>query len=148
MDLNSVSDNGSSTFGGACVRYLGVPVKSVKKHVYFDKASSIQRVTNEGNQCYHCQGSCYTSRQPYDANLLLDDFQRYSLNSIFGLFFYGDFLETWNSPKRYHHISCYRSPFGKDPTTLIVTQYKDKTVYFQIFFPRKRPVPAHASTLR
>ena len=115
MDLNSVSENGSSTFGGACVRYLGVAVKSVKKHMYFDKASSTQRVTNEGNQCYHCQGSCFTSIDNHtfylanlgaDPNLLLDDFQRYSLNSVFGVSFYRDFLETWNSPKIYHHIAA------------------------------------------
>lgn len=75
--------------------YLGVAVKLVEKDVYFDKASSTQRVTNEGNRYYHCQVSCITSRHPYfspamlkaDPDLLLDDFQRYSLNSAFGVSF-------------------------------------------------------------
>ena len=75
--------------------YLGVAVKHVEKDVYFDKASSTQRVTNEGNRYYHCQVSCITSRHPYfspamlraDPDLLLDDFQRYSLNSVFGVSF-------------------------------------------------------------
>ena len=75
--------------------YLGVAVKHVEKDVYFDKASGTQRVTKEGNRYYHCQVSCITSRHPYfspamlreDPDLLLDDFQRYSLNSVFGVSF-------------------------------------------------------------
>ena len=75
--------------------YLGVAVKHVKKDVYFDKASGTQRVTRKGNRYYHCQVSCITSSHPYfspamlraDPDLLLDDFQRYSLNSVFGVSF-------------------------------------------------------------
>ena len=94
--------------------YLEVAVKHVEKDVYFDKASGTQRVTKEGNRCYHCQVSCITSRHPYfspatlrtDPDLTLDDFQRYSLNSVFGVSF-RNFLETLNSPIRYH-ISCLK----------------------------------------
>ena len=73
--------------------YLGFSVKHVEKNVpvYIDKASDTQRVAKEGNRYYHCQVSCITSRHPYfspatlraDPDLLLDDFQRYSLNSVF-----------------------------------------------------------------
>lgn len=75
--------------------YLGAAVKHVEKDVYFDKDSGTQRVTEEGNRYYHCQVSCITSRHPYfsptmlraDPDLLLDDFQRYTLNSVFGVSF-------------------------------------------------------------
>ena len=70
-------------------------MKRLEKDVYFDKASSTQQVTKEGNRYYHCQVSCITFRHPYfspvmlraDPDLLLGDFQRYSLNSVFGVSF-------------------------------------------------------------
>ena len=69
-------------------------MKQVEKDVYFDKAGGTQRVTKGGNRYYHCQVSCIASRHPYFSPAilradpgLLDDFQRYSLNSVFEVSF-------------------------------------------------------------
>jgi len=74
--------------------FIGLVVQHKERDTYFD-ANGNQRVSSEANKYYHCQWGCLQARHPYisvsmiqpDPSLILDDFQKYSLSTLFGVSF-------------------------------------------------------------